>query len=51
MLDFFALEMLHIYHRLAATINNDIYEVYFDEWLEALPHNIRVDMSKLGFLN
>ena len=39
----------YIYHRLAVTINNDIYEVYFEEWLEALPDTIRVDMRKLGF--
>lgn len=38
------------YHQLAALpINKDSLELYYQEWLQGLPQNIKTDMEKKGF--
>lgn len=38
------------YHQLAnAPSNKDSLKLYYEEWLQGLPDNIRIDMEKKGF--
>lgn len=39
----------YIYHQLAYDINDETQKIYYDEWLEGLPENIKKSMKKLGF--
>ena len=38
-----------IYHSLATSGNNETLKIFFTEWLEGLPANIKADMKRLGF--
>jgi hypothetical protein len=37
------------YHNIVLSVKNEIPEVYYTEWLEGLPANIRAAMKKKGF--
>lgn len=38
----------YVYHHLASTTNNETLKVYYQEWLNGLPANIKADMEKQG---